>query len=158
MKKSAIVDGGSYVVSLWLMMVVEWLAADYCSQSCSVGDICELVLIPRTFSLWDCGTKWKLLFWSYVRVSMRIVGPSSFHVDLETLKEYIADSNNICIWKSEYRSEVGYKTCINIYLMLRLIIENLSNGKKPGSVVTNVFSHSYEIHSEVIAKYTPSEL
>ena len=62
MKKSAIVDSISYVVSLWLMMVIEWLAVDYCSHYRSVGDLCELVLIAQTFSTWDHRTEWKLLY------------------------------------------------------------------------------------------------
>ena len=75
----------------------------------------------------------------------------------EILKGYIADSNKIVIVNLYSGVGGGYKTCIYIYLMLRLIIENLSNGTKPGSVVTNIFSLVYAIHSEVFPKYTPCE-
>ena len=52
MKKSAIVDINSYVISLWLMLATAWLSANYCGQSRSFGYICTLVLVPRIFSSW----------------------------------------------------------------------------------------------------------
>ena len=52
MKRSAIVGGNSYVISLWSMLAIAWLAANSCSQSWSVGYLCTLVLVPRKFSLW----------------------------------------------------------------------------------------------------------
>ena len=47
MKKSTIVDGNSYVISLWLMLATAWLAANSCGQSSSVGYLRTMVLVPR---------------------------------------------------------------------------------------------------------------
>ena len=58
MKKSDIVDGNSYVISLWLMVATTWLAANSRGQSRSVGYLCSTVLVPRTFSSWGRGTEW----------------------------------------------------------------------------------------------------
>ena len=56
MKKSSIVYGKCYVISLWSMVEIAWLAADSCGQSRSVSYLCTLVLDQRTFSSWGCGT------------------------------------------------------------------------------------------------------
>ena len=72
MNKSAVVDGNSYVISLWLMVAIAWLAADSCGQSRLVGYLCSLVLVPWTFSLWGRST----------RLVRGVVGPSGIMVQI----------------------------------------------------------------------------
>ena len=58
MKKSAIVGDNRYVISLWLMVATALLVANSRGQSRSVGYLCSLVIVPRTFSLLGFGTEW----------------------------------------------------------------------------------------------------
>ena len=61
------------------------------------------------------------------------------------MKKFIVDKKKIMIEKCIVQWGKGVK---NLYIY----IENLSNGTKPGSVMTNLVSHAYAIHSEVISK------
>ena len=78
MKKSAIVDGNSYVISLWSMVEIMWLAADSCGQSQSVGYLFKLVLVTRAYSSWGCVTH-----------SVRgVVGPSGIRVHIVLMRSW----------------------------------------------------------------------
>ena len=72
MKKSAIADGNIYVISLWSMVAITWLAEDSRGQSRSVGYICTLVLVPRKFSSWGLVT----------HLVRGVVGPSGIRLHI----------------------------------------------------------------------------
>ena len=71
-EEEPIINGNGYVISLWSMVAIAWLAADSRGQSWSVDYLCTLVLDPRTFSLWGRGT----------HLVHGVVGPSGIMVHI----------------------------------------------------------------------------